>query len=435
MAYQLLERPYKYAFSRNPIRYSFNITNPASPGSALEVELYCFGINETIADAVKVSAIPWLTPNPNGTVDFYCEDFLDAFLEWELPAIPTNLGPFAATDPVIAVTKQIKQYYIRYRQITKANPNPDWATEEDNPRIVLKGGIAKEKFDRNNFFINYLPAQKPFLTWLPDDHLVGANEQRYLTYFHHSNTTPDLLLKARVVYLDGTESTRAVAFPTLSESRLFHLPAGLQQLRLYDIEPDKSIWYYDVTVEDAGAVKYANVYRLYADYTNYYNVFSFIYHNSISGIDTMRVRGEVEEDVVITSTEIQQATGGEFSGQLLPTEFASINASKHEEFKGGCRLSKHESHAERPAGYTVKRWRLQGLGGRWLRVMNLQRTQPMGSNRRYGVELPLQWRYTFENTQYTPFDNFFGVGNNEEPPGLIYGFCTRPGTMDRELTD
>src|SRR5688572_15101402 len=144
MSYQLIERPHEYVFSRNPVCYKFDISNPDSPGSALEVQLYTIPIGGGAEELVTAQT---LYPNPDGSVSFYCEDYLDSQLDWELPP--------AGQETPYAVTSQIKSFYIRYRQVTKANPHPEWATEFDHKRIVLKGGIAKEKWDRNNFFINY----------------------------------------------------------------------------------------------------------------------------------------------------------------------------------------------------------------------------------------------------------------------------------------
>lgn len=425
MAYQLTERPHRIAFSNNPIRYVFNISNPDTLGSAMDIELYTIGINESLFgndDGVLVTK-QLLYPNPDGTVYFYCEDFLNSFLDWELPALLTN--------DIIAVKKQIRKYYIKYRQVTKGNPSPEWATERFNQRIVLKGGIAKEKFDRNNFFINYLPGKKPFLTWQPQGHFIGQEERRYLTYLHDDDlfgNVPNLVLKARVVYTDGAEDVTQLNFPSLNDSILFHVPAGLQQLGLYNLQPDKQVWYYDVSVEDQFSEVYAAPYRLYADYHKYYDVFSFIYHNSLGGFDTLRIRGDYDIEITVNSTEIQQATGGDF-GTILPTENATINISKYETFTGDAGWMNTRAQQEACQELLLSDGIYRVVNNRWLKVMNLQKTQPMGAKEDTKWSFPLKWRYTFDNSQFTPSDLDFGAGVNDEAPGLLYGTCTAPSTL------
>jgi len=579
MAYQLIERPHKFSFSKNPVRYVFNITNPAAAGCALEIELYSLAIGSLTLPGTLITR-QTLTPNPDGSLEFYCEDFLNSFLDWELPNLTNN--------DILACTSQIAKFYIRYRQTTKNNPSPPYATEEENVRIVLKGGVAKEKFDRNNFFINYLPANKPFLTWLPDRHFVGTEERRYLTYFHYSGdqltdvlqeiiykenmewaassnsgnidvaspnnpkeglldieatdsedgnevtligagvvlpdfntllfdirskgpwdpgekiifsfynevtligsveladgdygfdsanvddyqtisipiafldsadrlkitrdgvTTigfyldniilkqleelpPVLKLKGRAVWTDGTQETVTIDFPLLSESLLFHCPAGLDQLGLAGLHPDKKMWYYDVSVEDDAGNVFALPYRLYADHRKYYNVFSFIYHNSLSGIDTLRIRGEYDLEINRDFTEIQKATGGNFSNEILPTENGAINISKFEVYKGDAGLMNTKRQQDACQDLLLSENVYRVIFNRWLRVVNMQKNQPMGATDDTKWIFPLQWRYTFDNTQYTPFNKDFGAGSNTEDPGAVYGQCTAPTDLAVEF--
>lgn len=422
MSYQLTERPHKFSFSKNPIRYLVEISNPDAPGCALDVELYTIPINEayTVDEPGELVTRQTLYPNPDGKVYFYVEDFLNSWLEWELISTGDN--------NIKTVTSQISKYYIRYRQTTKNNPTPPWATESDTLRTVIKGGVAKEKFDRNNFFVNWLPAKKCFLTWQPDKNFIGQEERRYLTYFHHHDSMPDLLLKARVVYTDGTEDSVTIAFPSLEDSLLFHVPAGLDQLGLYGLQPAKQVWYYDVSVEDAASNIYASAYRLYADYRMYYDVFSFTYHNSLGGIDTIRIRGDYDIEINFEKTDIQQATGGDF-GEVLPTENAVINISKYEVYKGDAGWMNTKAFQDSCQELLLSDNVFRVVFNRWLRVINMQKAQALRSSDDTKWSFPLQWRYTFDNTQYTPFDKDLGAGVNNEDPGPVYGTCTAPGNL------
>lgn len=439
MAFQLIERPHLYVFSGNPVRYVFNITNPNTPGCAMEVALYIKdGMLPVGASNEKLILQQRLTPNPDGSVYFYCDDYLNSNLDWQMP----QLG----NDDVVAVTSQIKRFYIKYRQISTSNPSPDWVTTEiNNNRYVIKGGVAKEKFDRNNFFVNYLPAKKPFLTWLPDKHFVGLDERRYLTYLYWNFVRPGhleplllptLKLKARAVWTDSTQETVTKDFPPLQDSFLFHCPAGLKQLGLDVLHADKKLWYYDVSVEDTDGNVMAEAYRMYVDYNQYYHVFSFVYHNSISGIDTLRVRGDWDTDINLNATDIQQATGGDFSGEVLPTENASVNISSYKAFDGDAGWMNTKKMQEALEDFLLSDGVYIALfSKRWLRVVNLQKNQKIGATNDTKWSFPIKWRYTFDNNFYTPFDTDLGAGVNNEDPEAVFGSCTAPSNVDRELTD
>lgn len=431
MSYQLIERPHKQVFSGNPVRYVFNISNPAAPGCAMEVSLFVLNIDAPVFSAGTLVTSQTLYPNPDGKVYFYCEDYLNSQLDWQLPSLANN--------DVVAVTKQIKRFYIEYRQVTKANSSPQWASEQPYARIVLKGGIAKEKFDRNNFFINYLPASMPFLTWLPDKHFIGLEERRFLTYFHFYDD-PDVhitpMLKARVVYTDGVQEEVTKDFPSLDVTRLFHCPAGLKQLGLDNLHPDKQVWYYDVQVVDAGGgFDVSAPYRMYADYRMVYNPFSFTYHNSLGGMDTMRMRGDYDTEVSLIGSDIQKATGGDFSNEVLPVENDYVNISGYKTYDGDAGWQNTAAMREAMEDILFSDGVYRELFGRWLKVDILTRSQkgPAKSDTKWSF--PIKWRYTFDNTQFTPFDKDFGSGVMDEPAGALFGICSAPINLTADKTD
>jgi hypothetical protein len=435
MAYQLLERPYKFNYSKNPIRYMVDISNPLTTGSALEVELYVLAYSSVYdADTNPGTLVTRQTlfPNPDGKTYFYCEDFLNSQLEWHMPELNIDRE---APIRIIEVEEQIRKFYIRYRQVTKTNPAPDWATEADNMRIVIKGGIAKEKFDRNNFFKNYLEVEKTFLTWQPANHFIGEEEIRYLTYFHtNEDTDVELILKARKVFTDGTEEVITKDFPNFSNTLLFHLPAGIPQWQ-FENPAGKVLWYYDISVVDGDGNVYAEPYRLYADFRKFYDVFSFIYHNSLGGIDTLRVKGQYDIEIVRDYTDIQKATIFELNNDVLPTENAAINITKYEVYKGdsGYHNSKEFQESLEDLLLSESVWKI--FFRRWLRVMNLQKSQPLRASDDTKWSFPLQWRYTFDNSQFTPMDMDFGYGVNEDGAGILYGTCTAPQNLLAELVE
>jgi hypothetical protein len=431
MSYQLIERPHKQVFSGNPIRYVFNVSNPEAPGCAMEVALFVLDIGADPFSPGTLVTQQTLYPNPDGKVYYYCEDYLNSQLDWQLPSL--------ANDDVIGVTKQIKRFYIEYRQVTRANSSPQWSSEQPHSRVVLKGGVAKEKFDRNNFFINYLPNKTPFLTWLPDKHFIGLEERRYLTWFHFYDDpmvhiTP--MLKARVVYTDGVQEEITKPFPSLNTTLLFHCPAGLKQLGLDNLHPDKQIWYYDVQVVDAdGGFDVSAPYRMYADYRMVYDPFSFTYHNSLGGMDTMRMRGDFDTEVTLFGSDIQKATGGDFSNEVLPVENDYVNISGYKTYDGDAGWQNTAAMREAMEDILYSDGVYRELFGRWLKVDVLTKSQKGPAKTDTKWSFPIKWRYTYDNTQFTPFGKDFGAGVMDEPAGTLFGICTAPINLAADKTD
>ncbi|HEX8358422.1 MAG TPA: hypothetical protein VF610_13455, partial [Segetibacter sp.] len=170
MATSITERPYKYSFALNEIRYVFLVTDPATPGCALEVELYYHLLSATQGVLLKGFT---LTPPDDGVIICHVADYLLSILKPQLPAINGQI--------VQPVNDQVKSYYVRFRQVTTANVNPEWSTDAEFKRIVVLGGVEKMKFKRNNFFVSHLANTKAFLTWQPHKRMVSQTERHYLT--------------------------------------------------------------------------------------------------------------------------------------------------------------------------------------------------------------------------------------------------------------
>ena len=152
----LSERPHQYCFSKNEIRYVFDIADPDRAGLFLQVKLFV----ATMDGAFEIlHTFEGLKPTAAGKVVLPIHAYIDSKLRYVLPDITAT-----KTD----AGNQLCRFYIHYREVEDATPDPAWTeTESANERIAMKGGIEKHKAARNNFFINYFTGAKPFMTWQP----------------------------------------------------------------------------------------------------------------------------------------------------------------------------------------------------------------------------------------------------------------------------
>src|SRR5207237_3038744 len=133
-------------------------------------------------------------------VNVNMQAFLHSVLEYQLP------GFDAEEKKSWSVTKQTCLYYISYREITDADPDPDWIDNE--VRYAIKGGLDYFKWRGNNFFTNYfnLSDQKPFLTWQLNGRLAAYDERMYLLWLQINDSIVSQYFNVRVTahYADGT---------------------------------------------------------------------------------------------------------------------------------------------------------------------------------------------------------------------------------------
>ena len=139
----LLERPYQVCFSRNPVAYKLQ-TNTALSTQGLKIDVRLmfrrFGANDFIQQ-IAIS----LVPDSSGIAEIDFSKVLDSLVDYSLPAITTAV-PERAFD-------QVGEFYVGYREITTAAPNPAWTTDSSTIRVI-KGGLPYEKWQGPNYFIN-----------------------------------------------------------------------------------------------------------------------------------------------------------------------------------------------------------------------------------------------------------------------------------------
>jgi len=420
MAITLLERPYRFGFTRNEARYVFSITNPLSTGCVVEIKLFCHTISSISAPPELIVELK-LYPSPDGTVVFYANDYFESILKLQMPA--------AGASAIVPAYDQQRFYWIEFRQITDLAPTNPWViTERTRKRIMLLGGIEVQKFERNNFFINYISPLKKWMTWLPSGRFVHVTQDHYLTWLKYGDEEINPNLVAQVFYTDGTNDELTADIENHTKSYLFHMPAGVQQLGLDLLSPAKKIHYYELRVEDPVQGVLTNPYRFYINYDYSYSYFDWVYLNSISGLDSFRIRGNSLRDIdreVSSASQLNvmknindQVKDGDTidTGILLTKKWkADIGYLNTPEDQNGI--------ADVLASLQV----FEDMNGRWLRVRLTNKTQPLAGSDDTKWNFPLEWVYGYVNDKYTPDTEDIGDGDNDnEVYDGIVSACPNP---------
>lgn len=418
MAIQLIERPYKFSFSKNEARYVFYITNPLSEDCAVDIKLFYHGVENVNAPAIFLKQVR-LYPNTNGEVIFYANEYLQS--------IPEENFHIPGDGIIKSALTQQRYFFIEFKQVTKVNPNNAWVlAERTKKRVLLMGGIETQKFERNNFFLNYYTPGKKWLTWLQSGRFVGKDQELYLSWLNTTAYTDNFKLFAKVFFTDGTDDEMEVAFTNLHKGFLFHFKAGAEQLDLQTLGVGKTIHYYELRIQRVAEVL-ANPFRFYVDYNHQYHWFDWLFLNSTGGIDGLRIKGNYERD-----TEREISSAGNVKSMISINEpfkkgeFIHTGITLTKKWKGDVGYLPTPDEQESLLDLLSSIIVYERVDGKLLQVLILNKNQITAGSLDKRWSFPLEWRYAFSNDVFTPEKTLLGAGDNDEAYDEIVTACGAP---------
>ena len=401
MATLIMERPYGINWSKNLVRYVLQTDTPLdTEGLQVEMQLMYKGAGDSVFYPLFEQPA---YPDADGIITFYPAAILDAKLSFQLPDLDL------ITPQVL--TGQVGQFYLHFREISALTPNPDWVTTEvANQLKVIKGGLSYERWQGPNYFVNYYAANRTFLTWQLSGRLAALTERMYLYFLMPRAANGTVRMKVRIRYTDDTENNTLQAnFPVApGQYDIAALNVGATELNLPAIVPEKQIWWFEISVEDNGGVL-ALAFRYYIDYRHTYNTTQFNFINSLGGMDSVRVLGEIESTIQreFELAQITPTAGYLNDNSLAAQEFIqAVGLSRT--YKGNVGfLQRKEAHylTDLFASRQVYECRF----GRWWPVLITAQEMPDPKSGEELITLPIEWKYGFTNTQFTP--DFAEVGN------------------------
>lgn len=400
MSTSITERPAQYSHTKNEIRYRFLSTDLTPLKQYIEVELYARIVGAASYTKVKTFN---LKPNPDGITYVYLEGYIDSMLSWVLPVVNTTFTSAA---------NQVAQFYIRYREVSETTPTPDWiGTEVDHIRLALKGGVEKQKWSRNNFFL-WQGNTKSFYTWEPTNRYVFQNQFAFLSCFIKTTGTYKLTVTVKKIGVDTPVVSQTNC--SFTAAYFYHLNVGFTQLGINTIAGGDPVHYYEITlVNPSDAIEYAAV-RFYVEQRPLYEYVDFIYHNSLGGVGTQRARGEL---MIGFDKEVQQMDGS-MSNQGWNTVVKSAenyhNNIKKDTYKGDLGYFASKAHQDSCQDLLISPSIYQWMDGRMVPVLNLQRNVSFRKTTDKVFSLPIEWQLAFANAVYTPQKIELGIGTETE---------------------
>jgi hypothetical protein len=403
----VIERPHRYCFSKNEIRYVFLLADAGTrPGLYLQARIMYAGIQD--AEFTELYAFDGLKPDADGYVYLYIQAYLDSVLQFVLPHLDAALTDAEA---------QCARFYVEFREVEDANLDPEYENiEGNNERIVLKGGIERHKMSRNNFFINYRDVQLPFFTWQPQRRFIYTDEKFFLSFLNidaDGEVVGGSIMKIKKHLQDGTETTYT---ESLVGNRLFVHAYPLYNYPIDAADTNKVVWF-EVTVYDTdGVTPIANTHRMYIEYRPAYYAYTLFYMNSIGGAEALMVLGDTDISYPRATTE---AEGGFSLTDWTDTTKAAqriLQPLLQRNYKAVITNNKTRTLAQKEAltELFVSRNLYMLFDDRYVPVVVTTNGAQLGRADNVIDGLAIEWQLSESNETFTPAGVEFGAGADAE---------------------
>jgi hypothetical protein len=377
-------------FSRNPIRYKVGTDKDLETvGLYIEALVEFMGINSTTY--TEVIRYP-LTPDNIGIVEIDLSRIANRLLTYATPSTENSLVKDAASQ-----TGKLRVTFTEY----------DFEGDDDiivtDEILIVKGGIAHERFQVNTFWQNRFNDFK-LLTWMPRTRSMRTWVNDYVSYMHKEEDVLGALVEVRLTYTDESTDTFTLFFPgnTAKENHVYHIPCGYKNLALDTVDPSKKVWYYTVQVMD-GTTPLSELQTFEMNYDPAYETFYLSYFNSLGGFESIPILGEhtlnISRDYDLININTSRSN---YNGMTVPAMSRMNRVTEETSYKANIGvIDEWELHDLRrelflsEEIYTIR-------NNRWWPVNVLDKSMDFGPINAQIKEVPIEWSYAFSNTQYTP---------------------------------
>jgi hypothetical protein len=316
----------KIYFSKNPIEYirystadNYDKDNYKIHASIAYESLAGSG---TFSHLMSASKAPLSVLTPNQPVSF---NIAPAFR-----GVFTPLPPDQNAAVIKRLTDRIKFYKINHGDIYDQLQAPA-STTPSNPFLVVYGGLSKKKYSEIDYFYNYLPTNKKFMTWAPLTKDVDYTQEDYLQFWCYDQSFTSVKLMVKAYYDDDTNETEEITSLSVTYGHLLQIPAGPFNCGAIGINGAKNLKYYELWLhdQDDNVISEVRTYKITEfkhPRTRYY-----LFLNSLGAYEVLRTTGFSERKADITRDVIERYYGyGTYTtfGQYLAGEPAKRKGTK-----------------------------------------------------------------------------------------------------------
>jgi len=398
----VVQRPNFFSFSKNQLLWKVWVSYPSEEGCQLEVRISANDPDLPVLDPPSFTVR--VKPDADGYCNVYLQDVVDSMLTNEMPDL-AGLQIQPATN--------YKAIYFEHRRISTAYPTTDW--ENDGYIIVIKGGIENLKYDYNNYFKNYQAVNLSFATWKPNNSFIRLNDRFWISILFQSESIPAWRVRVRVYWTDGSSDIIDIdADITVLGKLFYHIMAGPEDLGIIGAAAGRTLYKYSLQVveQDDTDVTHSEVYTFYADYRAFYNVTTFVYFNSLGGIDHARILGEKEDSYQRSFIEAEKFTGSLVIGEPADTQYVQTGITRMLSYKGDAGLQYTKAQLLALQELHVSELITEIVGDKYRRLWITSKSEKLLRKTDKKWSFPIEWRYGFVEEVFTPPGLELGEGDD-----------------------
>lgn len=319
--------PDKVFFHKNPI--TFEKTASVGWEAINNYRLYMdTRVQDVLGSGIYNSKLKCrLYPQTDGKVNFYVRQ---AFLDVMNPIPP----PLNHSD-IIRLTDRIKFFRTYTGQLQNDEVTPGALTESLS-MLVLWGGVNKYHYPDLNYFTDYVPTNKKFLTWAPIEKNVDPDQEDYLNFWVYDDTIASLKLRIKAYYDDGTNTTSTVkTLAGVLYGQLYQIPAGPANSGVAGITPAKNLVKYELSLLDQDNVVITEVRTYLISLVRHPLTRFFMFLNPLGGFEVLRFTGQAEPSTDFDRAVLQKFLPHNYKASDGEMEVYSVNMQDKTNYSSG----------------------------------------------------------------------------------------------------
>lgn len=433
MALVLYTIPPSVNFSRNPIRFRVGTdTLVTTVGLFIQCRVSFATMGNTPAEVIRFP----LTPDAQGLAEIDLQRICDRLMTLQMPTLTATIQKISTHSGILEVG------FVEY----SVDEPEGTAVLNAGSFTLIKGGISYERWTGQAWFANWYTIPRRLLSWFASERTISTWQQLWLSYLHLPEDDTLFALKTTVYFTDGTSASGPVLeFPesgAVISKHVYHLPAGYSQLGIAAVNPTKRVHYYTVGVY-GNTTLVSELITCMMDYTPDYEQLEFVFFNSLGGLDTLRLKGEHQQQLNRDFDLVDINTSrNPIGAYILPANIQQNQVLEGRSFKGNIGLVDDIKLQDLRRELFLSNAIYSPFGSRWRPVNVLDKTVSLGKLNDQLREIDIEWSYAWVNENYTP--DWVELGNEPAPDmscpvatishtayvGNI-NFAHQPGPVDR----
>jgi ribosomal protein L21E len=415
MELTLIKKPHEFSFSGSPIAFTFVLTPYRIYDQDHDIRLQFRVLIERSfrSDIYELAYEEQKLPSPDGRIDFELQTVIDPYIKHALPDTSIIL-------PEVAQGQSLR-FKIEYSLIRDGEPvllTASDYTDTTSPFTVIKGGMSYPLWSPVMYFYNIVnhkhflgidsTVRKVFTNQLLFCYVLAQREAGaggfYLnTYtFIYAVTGSDGIVYSKTV----TASDDLVSF---YPGNIIIVPAGYNQMELGDLLPDGVLPVsYTVKVHQqigfSGGFEEIDLAIAYfeIDHRQFYNYHDLFYYNSAGGLNSLRLRGQVEFEAEYEKQEARAVgTPDYFTNGIPDAQTLILKPEETQKSKGATGfLTKDE--AEKLRDIFLSQEVYEYKHDKLVPVVINNNNVKFYANRDSLISLMIEWSDAYKSQWYTP---------------------------------